>query len=266
MEVNPITGGITMVIDNRFWVPGFLAMSWIHHFKSLLFSKNPRICDLTTFVHRQLILQTYQARNDIGEFESIVLHLRRWAINAAVELASLVGPESVVGAESLFMLIWDGTRSFPPQTWIKDSDVEEVLNSPISAKNFYFKIKLIDAWQHSLRARDMVDEAAILILTWLHKFLSCDSDLSKSWDFARDPVLDLLEFAIKITRKLLGFKVNISPTSKRNMALSRSGSALDVELECSACDMLGSGSKRSRFSPRCHKKRWREKILSTPSK
>jgi len=75
-------------------------------------------------------------------------------------------------------------------------DVENALSAPISSDNYYFKIKVIDAWQHNIRARDMLKQAETLILTWLDKFLDCDRNLANLWDFVLDPVLDLYEFAI----------------------------------------------------------------------
>ncbi|KAJ9157629.1 hypothetical protein NKR23_g352 [Pleurostoma richardsiae] len=195
-EVNAETGGTTLLFDNRTWVPGYIALNWALHFKSRLSSETERLCDVTKFAHSQHLLQLYQARNDTGGLETLEWTLREWAGKAIKDLVAMLGPESVLGAESRFMLMWDGTRSRPPRASIPDAEVAAALDAPLTTDNFYFKVKLIDAWQYSMMAREMIQETEAVILAWLERFLSCRRSLRELWNFGVDPILDLYEFAI----------------------------------------------------------------------
>ncbi|KAK0099769.1 hypothetical protein ONS95_013340 [Cadophora gregata] len=246
-NIDPVTQAIQFVLDNRAWVPGFASMQWIRHFRSMLYENRERLCDFTRFAHHQLVLQAYQSKNDTGELRPLWPLLRLWSGAAVAGLVNLAGPESVFGAESLFLLMWDGTHWYPAQTWIPDDDVYAILDTPITADNYYFKIKLIDAWIHSLRARDMLHHAERVIVRWLEKFLACDRTLMSRWDFGLDPILDLYEFAIYLYQAWTEDSVKALEFQARYLDYFENEYGTMVERLCLGCGVGVFGLRHARL-------------------
>ena len=225
-------------------MPGIIAMAWAWCFKSLLTADHKNLCDLTRFVHAQHVLMLYQAKNDTGDLRALWPTLRGWATHAYAKLNRLIGPESVLGAESLYMLIWDGPRISPA---IKDEQLESILSSPITSGNFYFKIKLIDGWQYSMASRGMLAETESIILAQLDRFLNCGTSLRTSWTFGLDPVLDLHEYAIHLYKVWIPNPEKVSDYQARYLSYFEQEYGTLEERLCLGCGVGVFGLRHARF-------------------
>ncbi|KAF5268040.1 hypothetical protein FOXYS1_1072 [Fusarium oxysporum] len=209
VKQEPGTRRLQIDIASRMALPSYIALSWI-----LCFHLNPPLgsndlptmdkatetldanlplscktfCDLTRFAEAQMLLSAFESR---GYSTDILDPLQLWANSLGGKAAERVtwicktmGPESVVGAESLMMLISCDEEPMPQDL------VQKVLNSPITKDNFAFKIGLIGHWHRRLAASGSTEKAMELVLTWIKHFSICEKNIRDTWHFYNDPVLD----------------------------------------------------------------------------
>jgi hypothetical protein len=190
-----VAGNMALVIDDRFHLPSQIPCAWIvtnEHFK------DRPMCDLYRFTMGQLSMLAFEALRDGPRFPLRPEVVAKHAEHAVELFTRICLPESTVAATGLFMLLYEYKERTPPLTSVPQARLQELLYAPVTSRNYYFKVKLIDAWAHNLRAREPCDlsEIEILLLHSLQLFESAEENVKKSWVFGLDPILDVLEFLI----------------------------------------------------------------------
>lgn len=188
-------GHMTLVIDNRFHLPTQIPCAWI--FTNENFKDRP-MCDLYRFTIGQLSMLAFEALRDRPKFPLRPELVAKYAEHAVELFTRICLPESTVAAAGLFMLLYEHKDRTPPLTNVPQARLQELLYAPVTSRNYYFKVKLIDAWADNLRAREPCDlsEIETLLLRSLRLFESAEEKVKKSWVFGLDPILDILEFLI----------------------------------------------------------------------
>lgn len=114
-------------------------------------------------------------------------------------LVDILGIASTMACTSILHTIWESNEFGCHQ--VADYLCSRLLDSePLTSKNFYAKIKTIDARQFMMKDHGELDEMESFLLLWLDRFLSCSTDLREFWDFENDPILDMYEFIINFHR------------------------------------------------------------------
>jgi hypothetical protein len=189
-------GNISIFRDTRTQLAGEIPCAWNLSSASSR-KQNRQLCDLHVFASSQLHMLAFHAIRDISDrFWIPPSRAATNAIQATGHLSRLLGPESVAAAESLFMLLYEYKERKSPLTSIPEELLMSILEIAVTKDNFYFKVKLIDAWINNLAFQEKWVMVRSLLVKGLELFRSCSADAQSNWIYALDPILDILEFHI----------------------------------------------------------------------
>ncbi|ORY04762.1 hypothetical protein BCR34DRAFT_591098 [Clohesyomyces aquaticus] len=189
-------GNVSMFVDDRFHLPTHIPSAWIILGSGFLNRRSHPPCDLLRFAASQLSMLAFQA---IRDRHILPLDGRLVASNiktGVVTFAGLFSPESTAAATCLFMMLYEYKERGSSLTHVDVDLLQKLLDDPVTKRNYYFRVKLIDAWMWKLWNDRKADEVERLLLRGLKLFTSAPNSVQQSWGFGLDPILDVLEFLI----------------------------------------------------------------------
>lgn len=124
--------------------------------------------------------------------------------NAARNIWRILGTSNTSGSTAILRLIWE--MHWMGQNRDASQLAQTLLEQDIGETNFYALIKTIDAIQFCLEATGSRDTIEKVLLDWLHKFEDVEESARVNWNYANDPILDMLEFLIVFYRDAVSSK------------------------------------------------------------